>query len=255
MTAALPAPPPPPPANEEQSPTSSQPTFIEQWLLEERAKYPQRSKREHTEYFFTKQCLFPRYIPQAAMCSVDPILHLISHHVKESDRETSSDATIPEHRTALDDLREVVSLCSTYKSRSLLNRDEFHFKRAMMLKEKQRLEQSADSANGTNLPTKQQSTTSSPTQPPYHVEYTPLALQENFLLAKIHGANYNLCLANAVCPDRTRRLLTCWKSLHPQRVEMMEQGGVEEFICLEERQAVERCIGLAVQRGMKDILG
>lgn len=258
-----PSPPPPPPLIEVQPPIQS--TFIEQWLDTAEVKSPRKTEREYTEYF-ARQFLFPRYIPQSVLCNVDPILNLISHHVRESDGDNgnrkkgqlaniTSEEKIPEQRTALDDLREIVSLCATYKSRSVLNRNEFHHKRAMMLKEKQVRDQSSIVAyNVSSSPGDPQSMISTPSPPPYHAEYTPLKLQENFLLAKIHAANYNLCLANAICPDRMQRLLSCWRGSDPQWVKTMEKQGMESYVCLDERGAVERCVGLGVQRVMKDIL-
>ena len=77
---------------------------------------------------------------------------------------------------------------------------------------------------------------------------------ENALLSKIHEANYNLCLANAVCPKRTGRLLSCWEKMNPRAAKIMAQQGLDHFVCLQEREAVERCIGLSVQKVMKDII-
>lgn len=198
------------------------------------------------------------------VCNADPLLSLISQHnldnngigtdtsggsSSQDDKSINSEGryTTPTHRTALDDMRQIASLCSTYKTRAIVNNNEFRYKRAK-LKERQRQEKSNNTES-----TDAFKSTQSP--PPYHSEYTHLALAENFLLAKIHGANYNLCLAKATCPDRTSRLLKCWKSVDPQLLKMMEQEGMEDFICMQEREAVERCIGLGVQRVMKDILG
>mmetsp|Transcript_23129 Transcript_23129/g.50097 ORF Transcript_23129/g.50097 Transcript_23129/m.50097 type:complete len:279 (-) Transcript_23129:2087-2923(-) len=275
VTLIPPPPPPPPPEMEEQPP--SQPTFIKQWLEKEQSKPPPHIKNNKREYF-AKQCLFPSYITEAAMCNVDPLLSLISHHLEESDGGIDGDAvknnipgasrekkstnisnnehSSPTHRTAIDDVRKNVSLCATYKSRAVLNYNEFQYKREIKIKEKRQGEQPTETntPEDTNASDKPESTPTS-SKPPYHPEYTPLELRENFLMANIHSANYNLCLANATCPNRVKRLLTCWESVDPQWVNMMQQQGMDGFVCMEEKEAVERCVGLGVQRAMKDILG
>lgn len=261
-----PPPPPPPPAIEEKP--SNQPTFMEHWL-EKNASPPINRSKQLREYL-GKQCLFPTHIPYAIMCDVKPMHSLIANHIsKESDGDDDSDSAtdvnidqnIPTHRSPLDDMRKIASLCASYKTRSIVNYNEFQHKRSIQLIEQQREQQStteddtdSSSENIANPPNKA-AITSMPTPPPYHPEYTQLSLRQNAHLSKIHSANYNLCLANAVCPDRMRRLVSCWKGLDPRLVKMMKDEGIEAMICLEEKEAVERCVGLGVQRVMKDILG
>jgi len=91
--------------------------------------------------------------------------------------------------------------------------------------------------------------------PPFHPEYTPLTLSENFILSKIYSANYNVCLAHTSCPQLSSRLLSCWKRSDPAWVQHMKEHEMERYVCMEERMAVERCVGRRVQNAMKDILG
>eukprot|EP00578_Thalassiosira_sp_NH16_P000726 CAMPEP_0181138604 /NCGR_PEP_ID=MMETSP1071-20121207/34336_1 /TAXON_ID=35127 /ORGANISM="Thalassiosira sp., Strain NH16" /LENGTH=259 /DNA_ID=CAMNT_0023225453 /DNA_START=129 /DNA_END=908 /DNA_ORIENTATION=+ len=246
-----PPPPPPPPAIEDRPSASSRPAFIEQWL--EKEKTPTTNKINKRQYL-EKQCLFPSYIPEAAMVDVEPMIGLISHHVEESDGGDITDST--HHRTALDNVRKIASLCATYKSRAAMNHKEVQYKRAIILKEKRRLEEHSSDLAPENVDSSETSESIPlPSKPPYHPDFTPLSLGENYGVAKIAGANYNLCLANAICPARTRRLLTCWESLDTQWVKIVQQQGMDRLICLEEREAVERCMGMGVQRVMKDILG
>mmetsp|Transcript_40608 Transcript_40608/g.74242 ORF Transcript_40608/g.74242 Transcript_40608/m.74242 type:complete len:290 (-) Transcript_40608:102-971(-) len=287
MTATLPPPPPPPPPAMEEEPSSQQPTFLAQWLEKEKHKSPPETKRDYSEYY-ANQCLFPIHIPETAMCDVTPILSLLSRlgesddggidssDAKVSNNGISSSSTsqekkstnimsnnenmTPAHRSALDDMRKIASLCATYKDRAVLNRDEYHYKRAKLIKEQQLLQEqqnatATDTDNNVKSDKSAANASNTPSPPPHHPEYTPLPLAGNFLLANIHGMNYNTCLANATCPDRTRRLLTCWESADPQWVKRMEQHGMEGYVCLEEREAVERCVGRSVQRVMKDVLG
>ncbi|KAL9184289.1 hypothetical protein ACHAXT_002375 [Thalassiosira profunda] len=247
--------PPPPPAIADEPATSQPPTFIEKWLSKEKGQSPPPNNTS-TRQYFEKQCLFPMHIPSGAHCNVEPVVSLIAHHDLDGDGEASTNASdgsntsTPAHRSTLDDVRKIAATCATYKSRALLNHNQFQYKRAMMLKAKRESEQSTAASD----PTPGDSATAL-TPPPYHADYTPLSMPGNFLMAKIHSANYSLCLAGAFCPERTRSLVSCWRELDKADAKLMEQQGLEGFICLEEREAVERCVGLGVQRAMKDILG
>ena len=133
-----------------------------------------------------------------------------------------------------------------------MNNNEFQYKRAMHIREKLKEEQSKDTnSNGEN----EDSTDMPKPTPPPQSEYTPLSLSENYFMMKAHNANYNMCLANATCPSQMKRLVTCWNGLDPQWVKLMQEQGIDNYICLQEREAIEHCVGLSVQRVMKDILG
>lgn len=245
MTATMPSPAPPSAIEEERAST---PTFLERWLENEPKKPPALTEASFMEYF-TKQLLFPKHIPETALCNVSPILALVSRHGEAAGDSHSEDGT--PSNTALESVRQIAAQCATYKNKAVLNHNEFQHKRSIELQEQQ--QQEHYDATGDSDP----STTTDVIveQPPYHPEYTPLPVPGNYLLTKIHGANYNICLAKAACPHRTERLLSCWKSADPGWVKKMEHDGTEEYVCAEEREGVERCLGLSVQRVMKSVLG
>jgi len=247
MTATIP-PPTSPPAIAEESSSASAPTFLELWREREKKKPPVLTQASFMEYF-SKQLLFPRHIPETALCDVGPILSLVSRHGEAVDESSGKDGTF--NNAALDSLRSIASQCATYKDKAVLNHNEFQHKRSVELREQLEQEEDDDTTgNGTSS-----DAITIVQQPPYHPEYTPLPVPGNYLLSKIHGANYNICLAKAACPHQTRRLLACWKSADPEWVKTMEQKDMEEHVCAEEREGVERCIGLSVQRVMKELLG
>jgi hypothetical protein len=228
-------PPPPPPS----PPTSSvidkeASSFIDDWLEQnnkQSAINPVESKRQ----YFEKQCLFPTYITDRSMCDVSSLRSMLHDHKIESNDSPLKTST-DEQSTLIDEMRKIASLCAHYKSTASKNRQELEYKQAIIAKEEQKID-----------------TRTIPDQPP-HSEFTPMKPAENALLSKIHEANYNLCLANAVCPKRTGRLLSCWEKMNPRAAKIMAQQGLDHFVCLQEREAVERCIGLSVQKVMKDII-
>lgn len=243
MTAALPPPAPPPALEEEES--ASAPTFLERWLEREPKKIA-LTEASFMEYF-TKQLLFPKHIPETALCDVGPLLGLIARHGEEAagddDRGDGEDGAPA--RTALESVRRIAAQCATHKNKAVLNHNEFQHKRSVELQEQQEHDEDDPSAAAAAIVE----------QPPYHPEYTPLPVPGNYLLTKIHGANYNICLAKAACPRRTQRLLDCWRGADPDWVKKMEEHGTEERVCAGEREGVERCLGLSVQRAMKEVLG
>jgi hypothetical protein len=314
----LPPPPAPPQIPSQKEQRHPNPTFIEQWLVDnEKRKKNQKAasssnisaekkninnKRE----YFERQCLFPRHIPQSAMCNIEPMLYLIHDFHADANynkiTKTSNVGTSPITNAAVTtaawgDIRQIASHCATYKSRAEQNHIEFQHKRAVKIRQQQQHQRqsstlSAISIEKNNLdpPSSDISTSTStsslhsntsiadsdnsaptttstiptnqrhylhpaPQPPPFHPEYTPLTLPENFLLSKIHSANYNVCLAHASCPQLSSQLLACWKRSDPTWVQHMQQHGLEQYICTEERMAVERCVGRRVQNAMKDILG
>lgn len=225
-------PPPPPPASSVIDKGASS-SFIDDWLKQNKqsAINPVESKRE----FFAKQCLFPTYITDRSMCDVSSLRSMLHDHKIESNDSPLTLST-DEQSTAIDEIRKIASLCAHYKSIASKNRQELEYKQAINAKEKQNIE-----------------TITIPDQPP-HSDFTPMKPAENALLSKIHEANYNLCLANAVCPERTGRLLSCWKNMNPRTAKIMAQQGLDYLVCVQEREAVERCIGLSVQKVIKDTI-
>ena len=224
---------PPPPASsvtDKEAPSS----FIDDWLEQnnkQSAINPAESKRQ----YFEKQCLFPTYITDRSICDVSSLRSMLHDHKIESN-DVPLTLSTDEQSTSIDEIRKIASLCAHYKSIARKNRQELEYKQAIIAKEKQNID-----------------TRTIPDQPS-HSEFTPMKPAENALLSKIHEANYNLCLANAVCPTRTGRLLSCCNKMNPRAAKIMAQQGLDHLVCVQEREAVKRCIGLSVQKVMKDII-
>lgn len=201
-----------------------------------------------------EQCIFPTHIPSTAHCDITPMLSLISNHINENHiNENMMNQNNNTHRTALNDMKKVASLCASYKNIVLQNQNEFQYKRAVYINNKQKEASRSDMLNEEVESEVAVSNNQLPPRPEV-TQYTDLTPMENQMMARIHDANYNLCLAKATCPDRTDKLLSCWKQSDPQVVNYAQENGIEGMICMEERNAVERCVGLSVQRVMKDII-
>lgn len=270
-----PPPPPPPPTEDDfddanRSTHNQQPqSFIQLWIDNERSErttkmnYWQQKKRE----YFEAQCsLFPRYIPELAICNVDSMIHLISEHcpplsssiaagedVNDVGRLNNDDGSgappSSSTNTTMDNVRQIATQCSSYHTKAIQNYKQYEYKRALknihIDSNQQRIFKSTDNID--DLPI--------PQRPVQHSEYTPMTYQENYAMTKIHERNYNICIAQNTCSHRTEALLTCWKSLDPQWVKYMDKHNMGQLICANERKGVERCVGGITQRVMKDILG
>ena len=274
MTTSPPPTPPPHPAEDyfddaSSSTTNNQqpPSFIQLWIENERSErttkmnYWQQKKRE---YFETQCSLFPRYIPESAICNVDSMIHLISEYCplgnsvaagedvndvgRLNNDDTGSAPSSLSTDTTLDNVRQIASKCSIYHTKAVQNYEQFEYKRALknihIDANQQRIVQSTD--NDLPIPKK---------RPNHHSEYTPMSYQENYAMTKINERNYNICIAKMSCARRTEALLTCWNGLDPQWVKYMDKHNMGQFICANERKGVERCVGGITQRAVKDILG
>jgi hypothetical protein len=91
-------------------------------------------------------------------------------------------------------------------------------------------------------------------EPPYHEEYSDLKVMQNYTLAGIHKANHRMCLSHSACPKQTKQLLQCYRAIDPNVGQALAKQGLGNLICIEEREAVERCVGNGVQRVAKEIL-
>mmetsp|Transcript_30966 Transcript_30966/g.61722 ORF Transcript_30966/g.61722 Transcript_30966/m.61722 type:complete len:288 (-) Transcript_30966:69-932(-) len=276
-----PARPPPPPPPTEPSKIDVRPTFIQQWLKQNKDSLNVKSKdqqQSELNELIKKESVFPLHIPASAIPQARPLISFfgsngISEEIessggcasselrrpigsssrieekKNSERTTdaASDASFI-HRTAVEDVRKIAYLCATYKSKMLANRHEYEYKRQVRINKQH--QQQLQLEPGSTLSQK-----SEPTPPKYHPEYTPLSAEGNKIMMSIHGANYNVCLARAACPEKTKKLVSCWKRLSAKESAALAEAGLGEYVCLEERKEVERCIGSGVQRAVKDILG
>jgi hypothetical protein len=289
--ATIPPPPPPPtPAEDDfedaisSTTTNNQqpPSFIQLWIENERSErttkmnYWQQVKNE----YFEAQCtLFPRYIPESAICNVDSMIHLISEHCPplsssssiaagedvndDSGRWNNGDggsdgssaplsSLTADTTTTLDNVRRIATQCSIYHAKAVKNYKQYEYKRALKnihidSNQQRIIKQSTDNTDNIPIPI--------PQRPNYHSEYTPMSYQENYAMTKIHERNYNICLAQHTCSYRTNALLKCWRSLDPQWVKYMDYHKLGHYICANERKGVERCVGGITQQAMKDILG
>lgn len=66
--------------------------------------------------------------------------------------------------------------------------------------------------------------------------------------AKLYELNFNYCIATVSSPKRMRELNSCFKNLDVNTVRQIAQAGQLEYICPQERKAVERAVGQKVQR-------
>ena len=161
------------------------------------------------------------------------------------DVASDEDDEVFECRSALQDFRQILSLCASYKQASDMNQREFEYKKNKWnLRKQQQQQQHAYDGDEQLL-----------TRPPHHEEYTPLKLTQNYILANIHDVNHKMCLARATCPDRTESLMSCLRGVDPNLVQALAKQGLGALVCSEERRAVERCVGSGVQRVMKEVLG
>lgn len=65
--------------------------------------------------------------------------------------------------------------------------------------------------------------------------------------AKLFELNFNYCISSVSCPQRMNALNRCYSSLDANIVRAIAQAGQFEFICPQERKAVERSVGQKVQ--------
>lgn len=69
--------------------------------------------------------------------------------------------------------------------------------------------------------------------------------------AKLFELNFNYCIASVSSPQRMRALNRCYSSLDANVVRAIAQAGQLEFICPQERKAVERAVGQKVQSAVR----
>ena len=152
-------------------------------------------------------------------------------------------------RTALKDFKRAVSLCATYKETSDINRQIFQFKVSRW-----KLNRAISNTQDPQEKHDFEERLNQLEEPPYSNEYTPLKVSQNQALANLHNVNYAMCEAYAICPKQTRQLMRCYKSLNPSLGQALAKQGLGKVICMEEREAVERCVGNGVQRVVEEVL-
>lgn len=81
------------------------------------------------------------------------------------------------------------------------------------------------------------------------------ANRENIIRAQINVLNYRYCIAESACPERMSRLKSCWQLMGPDIMKELVQHNMAEFVCKDEREAVERCCGAWVSRTLQSAMG
>ena len=76
-------------------------------------------------------------------------------------------------------------------------------------------------------------------------------IMETASYAKLYELNFNYCIASVTSPRRMNALNRCFSSLDPNLVRALAQAGQFDFICPQERKAVERAVGQKVQSAVR----
>ena len=242
------APPPPPPTPIEHSKTTetAQPSFLQNFIAQNSQRDPSKSKQtKYTNAYLSSQCLIPTSTPEQALPDIKPLLSL-------SESELNKDVEPLEQgefRTALQDFREALLLCANYQQTSDINRQIFQFKTKRWKLNKAKKD--AESVAQAEIIDKKLNELE---EPPYNEEYSDLKIMQNYTLAGIHAANHRMCLAHAVCPQQTHLLKICYDALDSRVGQALAKQGLGKVICMEERDAVERCVGNGVQRVVQEAL-
>jgi hypothetical protein len=59
------------------------------------------------------------------------------------------------------------------------------------------------------------------------------------------------CLSARACPERYQAFAKCWARIPPAAVDEFKQAGMIKFLCLSEREAVERCTARLVSSSVR----
>lgn len=240
--------PPPPPGPAKDS--SSEPSFLQKFIAQNSQPDPSKSKQGlYTNKYLQSKCLVPTTTPEQALPDVKPLLSLSeSDLIKEASRSLDQGDEV-EHRTALQDFRQIISICANYQQTADINKQIFQFK-TKRWKLNQSLKDSTDEQQKEHI----QEKLNELKEPPYNEEYSDLKVMQNYTLAGINNANHRICLALATCPQKAKKLVGCYATLDPKIGQALAKQGLGKVICMEERDAVERCVGNAVQRVVKEVL-
>jgi hypothetical protein len=245
MAASKPAPPPPPPPPDlTEDSNTSQPSFLEKFIQQNSKLDPSESKQlQYTNEYLKSLCIIPPITPEQALPDIKPLLSL-----RES--ELNIEAVQCEIRTALQDFREAVSLCENYNQIADINREIFQFKT-----KRWKLNKAKSDAKDINQRSLVEEQLKQLKEPQYNEVYTDLKVMQNYYLSGINSMNHAICLARATCPNQTDQLVSCYATLNPKIGQALAKQGLGKVICMEEREAVERCIGKGVQRVVREVLG
>ena len=81
------------------------------------------------------------------------------------------------------------------------------------------------------------------------------AIQEAMARSRIHEMNYRHCIARETCPERTARLVACWKFVGPEAMSQASALDRDGLVCRNEREALVRCSGRLAQRLVRLAIG
>lgn len=245
-----PLPPAPPPVAASEI-GGDEPSFLQKFISQN--SQPDRSKKtkqgKYTNQYMQSQCLVPITTPEQALPDVKPLLSLSESDINKDVPQQIEQGEEGEFRTALQDFRQIMSLCASYQHTADTNRKIFQFKSARW-KLNKALKDTVDEKQKQAIREKLDQLE----EPPYDEEYSELKVMQNYTLAGIMSANQRVCLANATCPRQTKELIGCYATLNPKIGQALAKQGLGKVICMEEREAVERCIGNAAQRAVKEII-
>jgi hypothetical protein len=59
------------------------------------------------------------------------------------------------------------------------------------------------------------------------------------------------CLAARACPRRWQAFGKCWSIMPPELVQEFQEAGMVSFLCMSEKQAIERCVGNLVSQAVR----
>lgn len=245
---AHPSPPPVPPAPPpDLTSVDDEQSFLQKFITQNSQQDTSKHVKQiqYTNEYMQSKCLVPLTTPEPALPDIKPFLSL-----SESEINKNRSPQIRDFRSALQDFRQTMSLCANYKQTADINRKIFEFKTARWKLNKALKDTTLDEEKKQIIQAKLDLLE----EPPYNAEYSDLKVMHNYTLASVMEANQKLCLAHATCPDETKELIECYKVLSPQVGQALAKQGLGKVICMEERDAVERCVGNAAQRVVKEVL-
>jgi hypothetical protein len=250
-TKVSPPPLPPPASTADEERGGQESFFLQKFIAQNSQTDPSKSKQMlYTNAYLQTQCLVPLTTPEQALPDVKPMISLSESDLyNDMNQQQQQQQQQGESRTALQDFRNSIARCANYKQTSEINTKIFQFKtRRWKLKH---MLKSATDAHQKDLIETQLAQLE---EPPYHEEYSDLKVMQNYTLAGIHKANHRICLSHSACPKLTKQLLQCYRAMDPNVGQALAKQGLGNLICMEEREAVERCVGNGVQRVVKEIL-
>jgi len=181
---------------------------------------PPEPSSSSTEPSKKKEAAAPQPVVVDCPPKVDALLHLLQHAQSKFDKSEKQNL---KSQPVGNELQQIFLQCRPYRGKLL--QVTKHIK-----------EQQLERQKSGQCPTKEQQ-------------------HDQTQLLKQHTQNYQNCLASAACPERYQTFRACWNRMPPQVVQEFEQHRMTHYLCDTERQAVERCVGTIVSRGVRAAVG